>query len=50
MKTAVLYAILLILFGGLLYIVTDLPFGQPCKADMDEYFIRNSQKIGRAHV
>ncbi|HOE00663.1 MAG TPA: hypothetical protein PLD40_07440 [Kiritimatiellia bacterium] len=43
MKTAVLYAILLILFGGLLYIVTDLPFGQPCKADMDEYFIRNSQ-------
>ena len=43
MKTAVLYAILLILFGGLLYIVTDLSFGKPRKADIDEYFIRYSQ-------
>lgn len=43
MKTAILYAILLVLFGGLLYIVVGLPFGQPLRADMDEYFIRNSQ-------
>ena len=43
MKTALFSAILLVLFGGLLYIAADLPFGAPLKADMDDYFIQNGQ-------
>ena len=43
MKFAIFSAILLVLFGGLLYLAADLPFGAPLKADMDDYFIRNSQ-------
>ena len=43
MRTALFSAILLVLFGGLLYIAADLPFGAPAVTDMDDYFIRNSQ-------
>ena len=43
MRTALFSAILLVLFGGLLHIAADLPFGAPAVTDMDDYFIRNSQ-------
>ena len=43
MRTALFSTILLVLFGGLLYIAADLPFGAPGVTDMDDYFIQNSQ-------
>ena len=43
MRIAVFSAILLVLFGGLLFIAADLPFGKPAVTDMDDYFIRSSQ-------
>ena len=43
MRTALFSAILLVLFGGLLYLAADLPFGAPAVTEMDDYFIRNSQ-------
>ena len=43
MRIAVFSAILLVLFGGLMYVVADLPFGAPAVTDMDDYFIRSSQ-------
>ena len=44
MKIALYGAILLVLFGGLTYVVADLPFGAPPVSDMDDYFIRNGQE------
>ena len=44
MRTALFSAILLVLFGGLMYIAADLPFGSPAVTDMDDYFIRNAQE------
>ena len=44
MRIALFSAILLVLFGGLLYIADDLPFGAPVVTDMDDYFIRNAQE------
>ena len=43
MRNVLLSAILLLFFGGLLYLAADLPFGNPPVADMDDYFIRNAQ-------
>jgi multisubunit Na+/H+ antiporter MnhB subunit len=34
----------LVLFGALLFIAADLPFGAPPVTDMDDYFIRNGQE------
>ena len=44
MRIALYSAILLVLFGGLMYIAADLPFGSPAVTDMDDYFIRNAQE------
>lgn len=44
MRTALFSAILLILFAGLVYIATDLSFGQPAYSDMDDYFLRHGQE------
>ncbi len=44
MRIALYSAILLVLFGGLMYIAADLPFGAPPVSDMDDYFIRNGQE------
>ena len=44
MRIAVFSAILLVLFGGLLFIATELPFAKPAVTDMDDYFIRNGQE------
>ena len=44
MRNVLLSAILLLFFGGLLYLAADLPFGNPPVADMDDYFIRNAQE------
>ena len=43
MKIALFSAILLVLFGGLMYIAADLPFGAPAVTDMDDYFIQHGQ-------
>ena len=43
MRIALYSAILLVLFGGLMYIAADLPFGGPAVTDMDDYFIDNGQ-------
>ena len=43
MRIAVFSAILLVLFGGLLFIAADLPFGSPAVTDMDDYFIQHGQ-------
>ena len=43
MKIALFSAILLVLFGGLMYIAADLPFGAPAATDMDDYFIQHGQ-------
>ena len=43
MRAFLFSAILLVLFGGLLYIATDLSFGQPPVSDMDDYFINQAQ-------
>ena len=43
MRIALFSAILLVLFGGLMYIAADLPFGAPAVTDMDDYLIRSSQ-------
>jgi len=44
MRTAFISILLLLLLGGLLYLVTDLPFGHPSVTDMDDYFIRHGQE------
>ena len=44
MKLALYCAILLVLFGGLSYIASDLPFGSPPVSDMDDYFIHHGQE------
>lgn len=44
MRIALFSAILLVLFGGLMYIAADLPFGAPLQADMDDYFIQHGQE------
>ena len=44
MRISVFSAILHVLFGGLLFIAADLPFGKPAVTDMDDYFIRNGQE------
>ncbi len=44
MKLALYCAILLVLFGGLIYIASDLPFGSPPISDMDDYFIHHGQE------
>ncbi len=44
MRIAIFSAILLVLFGGLLFIAADLPFGRPAVTDMDDYFIQNGQQ------
>ena len=43
MRNVLFSAILLLFFGGLLYFAADLPFGDPLRTDMDDYFIRNAQ-------
>ena len=43
MRNALFTAILLVLFAGFAYLATDLTFGTPLRADMDEYFIQNAQ-------
>ena len=43
MRIALFSAILLVLFGGLMYIAADLPFGAPAVTDMDDYFIQHGQ-------
>ena len=43
MRNVLFSAILLLFFGGLLYLAVDLPFGAPRVTDMDDYFIRNAQ-------
>ena len=43
MRIALFSAILLVLFGGLMYIAADLPFGAPATTDMDDYFIQHGQ-------
>jgi len=44
MRAALFSVILLTLFGSLLYVATDLSFGQPAMSDMDDYFIRHGQE------
>jgi multisubunit Na+/H+ antiporter MnhB subunit len=44
MRNALLIAILLVLFAGLAHVATDLAFGQPARADMDDYFLRHGQE------
>ena len=44
MRIALLFAILLILSGSLLHLATDLSFGRPARADMDDYFNRHGQE------
>ncbi len=44
MRIALFCAILLALFGGLLHVASDLPFGQPPVTDMDDYFIQHGQE------
>lgn len=44
MRPALFSVILLVLAGGLLLMATDLPFGQPPRTDMDDYFIRHGQE------
>ena len=44
MRNILFGAISLLLFGGLLFIAADLPFGTPAVSDMDDYFIRNGQE------
>ena len=43
MRNAIFTAILLLFFGALSYVASDLPFGYPPRTDMDEYYIRNAQ-------
>ena len=43
MRNVLFSAILLLFFGGLLYLAADLPFGDPLRTDMDDYFLRNAQ-------
>jgi multisubunit Na+/H+ antiporter MnhB subunit len=44
MRNALLIAILLVLFAGLAHVATDLAFGKPARADMDDYFLRHGQE------
>ena len=44
MRHVLFSAILLLFFGGLMYLAADLPFGQPKVTDMDDYFLRHSQE------
>ena len=44
MRHVLFSAILLLFFGGLMYLAADLPFGDPPRTDMDDYFIRNGQE------
>ena len=43
MRNILFATISLLLFGGLLFIAADLPFGAPAVSDMDDYFIHNGQ-------
>ena len=44
MRHVLFSAILLLFFGGLMYLAADLPFGAPPVSDMDDYFIRHAQE------
>lgn len=44
MRPALFSAILLVLFGSLLYMATGLHFGHPAATEMDDYFIQNGQE------
>jgi multisubunit Na+/H+ antiporter MnhB subunit len=44
MRNLLFGLISLLLFGSLMHIAADLPFGQPPVSDMDDYFIRNGQE------
>jgi multisubunit Na+/H+ antiporter MnhB subunit len=45
MMRHLLYGLIsLVLFGSLLFIAADLPFGAPPVTDMDDYFIRYGQE------
>ncbi len=44
MRNVLFSAILLLFFGGLLYLAADLPFGHPPRTDMDDYYIRHAQE------
>ena len=49
MRNVLFSAILLLFFGGLLYIAVDLSSGAPRATDMDDYFIRNAQEQSGAN-
>ena len=44
MRNVLFSAILLLFFGGLMYLAADLPFGDPPVTDMDDYFLRHAQE------
>ena len=44
MRNLLFGLISLVLFGSLLFIAADLPFGAPAVSDMDDYFIRHGQE------
>lgn len=44
MRSTLFIGILLILFSGLIHVVTDLSFGQPAATDLDDYFLRHAQE------
>ena len=44
MRHVLFSAILLLFFGGLMYLAAALPFGQPKVTDMDDYFLRHAQE------
>ena len=44
MRHVLFSAILLLFFGGLMYLAADLPFGDPPVTDMDDYFLRHAQE------
>ena len=44
MRNMLFGLISLLLLGGLMHIASDLPFGAPAVADMDDYFIRHAQE------
>jgi len=49
MRIALLSVILLVLFGGLLHLATDMPFGNPPVSDMDDYFLQHGQELTGAN-
>lgn len=44
MRSTLFIGILLILFSGLVHVVSDLSFGHPATTDLDDYFLRHAQE------